>query len=79
MTAKRAAEMPGCGQRGKPKAGFPSLPTSPWKSLTRFPHSRTPGLATAWKSGNPKAGLPLSHALFISLKIKNERRLNPAC
>jgi hypothetical protein len=42
MTAKRAAEMPGCGRRGKPKTGFPSLSTSPWKSLSRFPHSRSP-------------------------------------
>src|ERR1019366_2240106 len=39
---KKAAEMPGCGQRGKPKTGFPSPPTSPWKSLSRFPHSRSP-------------------------------------
>jgi hypothetical protein len=35
--------MPGRGQRGKPKTGFPSPPTSPWKSLSRFPHSRSPG------------------------------------
>jgi hypothetical protein len=41
--SKRAAEMPGCGRRGKPKPGFPSPPTSPWKSLSRFPHSRSPG------------------------------------
>jgi hypothetical protein len=41
--SKRAAEMPGWGQRGKPKAGFPSQPTSPWKSPSRFPHSRSPG------------------------------------
>src|ERR1700680_3453262 len=34
--------MTGCGQRGKPKAGFPPLPTSPWKSLARFPHSHSP-------------------------------------
>jgi hypothetical protein len=43
MTAKRAAEMPRCGQRGKPESGFPSPPTSPWKSLLRFPHFRSPG------------------------------------
>src|ERR1017187_5925533 len=41
--SKRAAEMPGCGRRGKPKPGFPSPPASPWKSLSRFPHSRSPG------------------------------------
>src|ERR1017187_7596911 len=40
---KRAAQMPGCGRRGKPKPGFPSPPTSPWKSLSRFPHCRSPG------------------------------------
>jgi len=44
MTAKRAAEMPGCGQRGKPKAGFPSPSTSPLEIADAFhiPRSRIP-------------------------------------
>ena len=24
------------------RRGFPTLPTAPWKSLTRFPHSHSP-------------------------------------
>jgi hypothetical protein len=39
----RAAEMPGCGRRGNQVQVFPSPSTSPWKSLARFPHSRSPG------------------------------------
>src|ERR1017187_7457765 len=40
-----------CGNAGlwtarKTKNRFSSLPTSPWKSLPRFPHSRSPGIAT---------------------------------
>lgn len=33
---------------------------SPWKSLPRFPHFHRP--YSAWKSGKPKAGFPLSHS-----------------
>ncbi len=61
------------GQRGKPKAGFPSLPTSPWKSL-RDSHIPPAPTATAWESGNPKAGFPLSHAHSFTLKPKNHER-----
>jgi hypothetical protein len=38
----------------------------------RFPHSHRP--YSAWKSGKPKAGFPLSHSLLFSLKPNSERR-----
>ena len=68
-------EMPGCGERGKPEAGFPRPPRA-LGNLRRFPHSRSSGGGVSlqskqnpkrqsncgpWKSGNPKAGFPLSH------------------
>src|SRR5208282_2471492 len=34
----------------------------PLEIAARFPHSHR--LGAAWKSGKPKAGLPLSHSLF---------------
>jgi hypothetical protein len=62
--SQKAAEMPGCGQRGKPKAGFPSPPTSPWKSALAIPTFPQPRPLPPWKSGNPKAGFPLFHSDF---------------
>jgi hypothetical protein len=59
----RAAEMPGCGRRGKPEAGFPRPPTSPWKSPGDF-HIPAAPAATARESGNPNPGFPLSRACF---------------
>ena len=38
QTAKTAVEMTDSGKRGKPKAGFPSLPTALGNRATRFPH-----------------------------------------
>ena len=67
--------MPGCGRRGKPEPGFPSPPTSPWKSLARFPYSRSPGSPAAWKSGNPGAGFhtfPRSVCIFQKSKTKGD-------
>jgi hypothetical protein len=43
MTAKGLRKWRAVDSEGKPKTGFPSQPTSPWKSLSRFPHSRSPG------------------------------------
>jgi len=46
---------------------------SPWKSQkARFPHSHRPGDEAGWKSGNPKAGFPLSHRLVCV--FKNQRK-----
>src|ERR1700737_296636 len=60
---QKAVEMTGYGKRGKPKAGFPIVSHSPWKSqTTRFPHSHSPGEAR--KSGKPNPGFPLSRLLF---------------
>ena len=67
----RAVEMPVCGRRGKPKAGFPPRP-QPLEIATRFPHSHRPGWA--WKSGKPKAGFPLSHLLSLLSNQTSERR-----
>jgi len=44
---------------------------SPWKSLSRFPHSHSPGEAR--KSGKRKARFPLSRLLFyLYRQIKKE-------
>src|SRR5450432_1908145 len=48
---------------------------SPWKSqTTRFPHSHS--RCSAWKSGKPKAGFPLSH--WLSLLFNQIKKGNPA-
>jgi hypothetical protein len=48
---------------------------SPWKSqTTRFPHSHS--RCSAWKSGKPKAGFPLSH--LLSLLFNQIKKGNPA-
>src|ERR1022692_2192782 len=47
---------------------------SPWKShTTRFPHFHSP--CSAWKSGKPKAGFPLSH--LLSLLLNQIKKGNP--
>jgi hypothetical protein len=63
MRNKRAVEMPDGGHRGKPTPGFPPCPP-PLEIATRFPHSHSLGDDRRWKSGNPKAGFPLSHCGF---------------
>ena len=55
---KTAAEMTGCGRRGKPKPDFPPRP-QPLEIAMRFPHSRSRD--AQWKSGKPKPRFPLSH------------------
>jgi hypothetical protein len=48
---------------------------SPWKSqTTRFPHSHS--RCSAWKSGKPKAGFPLSH--LLSLLLNQTKKGDPA-
>src|SRR5450432_198747 len=48
---------------------------SPWKSqTTRFPHSHS--RCSAWKSGKPKAGFPLSH--LLSLLFNQIKKGDPA-
>jgi len=71
MNEKRAAEMPRCGRRGKPKAGFPSPPTSPWKSLARFPHSRSPG---HYRHGKVEIQKQDSHFPTAHSSLSNHKR-----
>jgi hypothetical protein len=61
------------GQRWKTKSRFSIAATSPWKSR-RDSHIPAAPTATAWESGNPKAGFPLSHAHSSPLKPKNHER-----
>src|ERR1700732_3534628 len=68
--------MTGYGKRGKPKTGFPLFP-QPLEIAVRFPHSHRPGGKRRWKSGNPKAGFPLSHFTVFPYQIHSERR--PSC
>src|ERR1700732_2055805 len=68
--------MTGYGKRGKPKTGFPLFP-QPLEIAVRFPHSHRPGGERRWKSGNPKAGFPLSHCTVFPYQIHSERR--PSC
>jgi hypothetical protein len=47
---------------------------SPWKSQeARFPHSHRPDDEAGWKSGNPKAGFPLSHRLDLPIQSQERR------
>ena len=78
----RRSEVPkttaGCGNAGawktrKTKSRFSVVSHRPWKSLLRFPHSRSPE-GSGWKSGNPKAGFPLFHRTSLYRKSKLKRR-----
>jgi hypothetical protein len=72
-TAKRAVEMTGYGKTRKTKDRFPSFPTALGNREERDFHIPTAPATTARKSGNPKAGFPLSHRGFHSLKkLKKE-------
>src|ERR1700687_4327752 len=69
---KRAVEMTGYGKRGKPNTGFPRFPQPLEIARARFPHSHSPGDDTR-KSGNPKAGFPLSlGCCFSYYKLRKE-------
>src|ERR1700678_3377264 len=72
--SKRAAEMPGGAQRGKPKTGFPPQPTSPGKSLSRLPHSRSPGHYRHGKGEIQKqdSHFPTATSLSVSNKSKTK-------
>ena len=76
--SKRAAEMPGCGQRGKPKPGFPSPPTSPWKSLVAISTFPQPRPRPPWESGDPKTGFPLSHSDCPYQINQKRKEINPS-
>jgi hypothetical protein len=72
-----AAEMTGCGRRGKPKPGFPRRPQAPWKTLTAISTFPQPRLTTAmekWKSNHRIPTFPRLIALF---KIKTKGDINP--
>jgi hypothetical protein len=78
MSGKRAAEMTGHGLRGKPKAGFPSLPTALGNRNCDSHIPATPAAAAMgkWKS---KTRIPTFPQLSNpSFKINNERRSTPA-
>ena len=71
-TAKRAVEMTVYGKRGKPKTGFPRFP-QPLEIAKRDSHIPTAPATIARKSGNPKAGFPLSlGCCFSYYKLRKE-------
>ena len=57
--------MPVRGKRGKPKAGFPSLPTALGNRAARFPHSHRPD--EQWKRWKAKGRLPTFPLHYDSL------------
>jgi hypothetical protein len=72
MTEKGLRKCRAVDGGGKPKPGFPPPPTSPWKSLPRFPHSRSPDYyrMEKWKS---KSRIPTFPRSFFLLKIKTRK------
>jgi hypothetical protein len=68
---KTTVEMTGYGRRGKPNAGFPQRP-QPLEIAAQFPHSHRRDEAV--ESGKPKAGFPLSTAVFSLVQTNSERR-----
>jgi len=60
------------------KNGFPSPSTSPWKSLSRFPHSRSLGHDRHGKVEIQKQDSHFPTATSPVNQIKNERRSTPA-
>ena len=68
----------GCGNDGlwtarKTRNGFSIAAHEPVEiaaAISTFPQPRP---RPAWKSGNPKTGFPLSHALFIPLSNQNRK------
>ena len=80
MTAKGLRKCRAVDRAENQKTGFPSLSTSPWKSLSRFPHSRSPDHYRHGKAEIQKQDSRFSTATSLSLsnKPKNERRSTPA-
>jgi hypothetical protein len=77
---EEAAEMTGCGRRGKPKPGFPRPTTSPLEIAPRDFH--IPAAPTYDRHGKVEIQQQDSHfptAHCPVSKIKNERRSIPAC
>jgi hypothetical protein len=57
----------------KTKDRFSTVSHSPWKSPKRDSHIPTAPATTARKSGNPKAGFPLSRRGSCSFKEKTQK------
>jgi hypothetical protein len=82
-TASRAVDKQGCGndelwKKRKTKSRFPSFPTALGNRKQRDSHIPTAPATAARKSGNPKAGFPLSHRGFPSLtKLRKEDSPKP--
>ena len=74
MTAKRLRKCRAVDGEGKPKPGFPAQPTSPWKSLLRFPHSRSPGHDRHGKGEIQKQDSPFPTATCLSVSNKSKTR-----
>jgi hypothetical protein len=74
---EEAAEMTGCGRRGKPKPGFPPPTTSPLEIAHRVSTFPQPRLTTAmekWKSNNR---IPTFPRLIALLKNQKRKEINP--
>jgi hypothetical protein len=69
---EEAAEMTGGGQRGKPNAGFPLLPTTLGNrmAISTFPQLRLTTAMEKWKSRNR---IPTFPRLIAFLKPKNTK------
>lgn len=61
----------------KTKGRFSVFFHCPWKSLLRFPHSRSRE-GNGWKSGNPKAGFPLFHRTNIYYQSDTKKEPSPS-
>jgi hypothetical protein len=73
--------MTGCGQRRKTKSRFSSAAHEPLEIAGAIPTFPQPRPLPPWKSGNPKAGFPLSHGDFPLLKQsknQNQKEINPS-
>jgi hypothetical protein len=74
-TASKDGGNDGLWKTRKTESRFSIVSHSPWKSL-RDSHIPTAPATTAWKSGNPKSGFPLSQRGSWSL-TNSERRIPP--
>src|ERR1700689_5637922 len=79
MNEKRTAEMPGCGRRGKPKAGFHRRP----RALgNRWRDSHIPAApdATAMEKWKSKRRIPTFPRLILSSQNqKRKENSTPTC
>src|SRR5258708_36599110 len=65
--------MTGYGRGGKPKSGFPPRPQPLEIAKSAIPTFPPPRRRSPWKSGNPKAGFPLSHRLGLLSSINTKK------